>query len=90
MTRYLKPQNATIYADSVPARLLLENRLLKAPDGDTEVVQRFWNFDYPEKALQIVPPLLVYADLIATGAARNTEVARLVYDEHVTRHIRED
>ncbi len=90
LTHYLKPQDATIYADKVPARLLLENRLLKAPDGDTEVVKRFWNFDYPEKTLQIVPPLLVYADLIATGAARNTEVARLVYDEHVTRHIRED
>ena len=90
LTHYLKPQNATIYADKLPARLLLENRVQKGPDGNIEIVKRFWQFDYPGKALQIVPALLVYADLIATGDARNTEVARMVYDEHVARHIGKD
>lgn len=90
LTCYLKPQDATIYADKVPARLLLENRLLKAPDGNIEILRRFWNFNYPEEALGIVPPLLIYADLIASGAARNTEVARMVFDEHVARHFQLD
>lgn len=90
LTHYLKPQDATIYVDKVPARLLLENRLQKARDGRVEIVKRFWHFDYPEKALQVVPPLLVYADLVATGDARNIEVARLVFDNHVAQHIRED
>lgn len=90
LTHYLKPQDVTIYADTVPARLLLENRLQKAPDGNIEIVKRFWHFEYPEKDLQVVPPLLVYADLIATGEARNTEVARMVYDEYVARLIGED
>ncbi|ANO49982.1 hypothetical protein BA177_00985 [Woeseia oceani] len=90
LTHYLKPQDVTLYADKVPATLLLENRLQKVPDGNVEIVKQFWHFDYPEKALQIVPPLLVYADLIATGDARNAELARMVYDEHVARHIRED
>ena len=90
LTDYLKPQDVTLYADKVPARLLLENRLQKAPDGDIEIVKRFWQFDYPESALQVVPPLLVYADLIATGDARNVDVARMVYDDYVARHILED
>lgn len=90
LTHYLKPEDTTIYADRVPARLLLDNRLEKTPDGNIEIVRRFWGFDYLEKALQVVPPLLVYADLIATGGGRNAEVARLVYDEYVARHIRED
>lgn len=90
LIRYLKPEDATIYADKVPARLLLNNRLEKASDGNIEIIKRFWNFDYPQKALQTVPPILIYADLIATGIDRNTEVARLVYDEYVAQHIRED
>ena len=90
LTHYLKPQNTTIYADKLPARLLLENRLHKAPDGNIEILKRFWQFDYAEKALQVVPPLLVNADLIATGEGRNTDVARMVYDEHVARHFAED
>jgi hypothetical protein len=49
--------------------MLLGNHVQKAPDGNAEIVRRFWNFGYPEKALQVVPPLLVYADLIATGDA---------------------
>ena len=90
LTHYLKPQDVTIYADKIPARLLLENRLQKAPHGDVEIVKRFWNFDFPEDALQIVPPLLIYADLLATGDARNIEAARLIFDNHVAQHIRED
>ena len=90
LTNYLKPRNATIYADNLPAHLILENRLLKDPDGNIEIMQRFWNFDHPDAALRIAPPLLVYADLIASGAARNIDVARLVFDEHVAQRLEED
>ena len=90
LTHYLKPENTTIYADKPLARMMLENRLRKAPDGNIELVKRFWTFDYPEKALRVVPPLLVYADLIATGEGRNAEVARMVYDAHVARYLAED
>ena len=90
LTHYLKPKNTTIYADKLPARLMLENRLQKAPDGNIEIVKRFWKFDYPEKAMRVVPPLLVYADLIATCEGRNTDVAGMVYDAHVARHFDED
>ena len=90
LTHYLKPTNAIIYADKLPTRLLLENRMHKAPDGNIEILKRFWKFDYAAKALQVVPPLLVNADLIATGEGRNIDVARKVYHENVARHLAED
>ena len=90
LTHYLKPQDTILYADKVPARLLLENRLLKTNDGNVQILKRFWNVDFPEKTQQVVPPLLIYADLIATGDARNIEVAQMVFDDYVARHIRED
>ena len=50
-----------------------------------EVRKRFWNF--PGEALHpdLVPPLLVYADLLATGDARCIDTAKLVYDSYVAR-----
>ncbi|MBC3833208.1 hypothetical protein H8K33_16990 [Undibacterium amnicola] len=37
----------------------------------------------------MVPPLLVYADLMATGDARCIETAKMIYDEHVARLLAE-
>jgi len=50
----------------------------------------FWNFeiDWPHK--NMVPPLLIYADLLATGEARNIETARILYEKEIHRFIRED
>lgn len=90
LTRYLQAQDTIIYADKIPARLLLENRLTKTAGGNIEILQRFWNFGFPEEAQRVVPPLLVYADLIATREGRNIEVARLVYDDYVARYIEDD
>lgn len=37
-----------------------------------------------------VPPLLIYADLMATGDARAIEAAEVIYDKYLARLIRED
>ena len=34
-----------------------------------------------------VHPILVYADLIATGNQRNIETARILYDEHIAGRV---
>jgi hypothetical protein len=39
---------------------------------------------------KVVPPLLIYADLMATGDARAIEAAEINYDNYLTRLIRED
>lgn len=48
---------------------------------------KFWNF--PTKP-DIAPPLLVYADLVATAEPRNLEVAKMIYDEHIIKLIGEN
>jgi len=90
LTRYLKPEVVTIYVRDLPGRLLAANRLRKDEKGNVEVLKAFWTetFDWGEK--ETVHPLLAYADLIATGDARNLETAKRIYDDEIIGLIRED
>jgi hypothetical protein len=89
LTNYLRPAIATIYATEIPPRLILDRQLKKDPNGNVELLQRFWRpdilpapNDLQKVELQyLAPPLLIYADLIATAEPRNLETARLIYDE---------
>jgi hypothetical protein len=90
LTGYLKPGTLTLYAKQVPARMIFDQKLMTAPnrlaeDGIVEFRQRFWNFDVPTDKPHIVPPALVYADLLATGDARCMETARKIYDGYLAR-----
>lgn len=91
LTGYLKPQELIIYADKEnPAAVLIPNRLKKDPQGDLELICRFWLPETVTAHGDMVHPLLVYADLIATGNQRNLETARMIYDQHIVQLIRED
>ena len=37
-----------------------------------------------------VHPILVYADLLATGNQRNIETARMIYEQHIVRLVGEN
>ncbi len=91
MTQYLKPQEITAYVDKDNlAAVLIPNRLKKDPTGDVELVARFWQPETIAPHGDTVHPVLVYADLMATGNQRNIETARIIYDEHIVQLIRED
>jgi hypothetical protein len=91
LTRYLHPQIITIYTTPPQLNpLLAENRLRKDPNGDVEVLERFWKPAEHFGREDLVHPILVYADLLATGNERNIETARIIYEEHIVRPIRED
>ena len=90
LTRRLKPQMVTIYADQLPGRLIIENKLRKAADGEIEILKPFWNFEHDLTNRDIAPPLLVYADLMATGDQRNVETAGIIYDKYLARLDRKD
>ena len=34
----------------------------------------------------LVPPILAYADLVATADPRNLEAAKMIYDEYIARY----
>jgi hypothetical protein len=92
LTNYLRPGELTIYADKLPGLLVARYKFLKEPEVDHKAVvelrRRFWSFpdDLNEPC---VPPVLVYADLLATGDARCLETAKRLYEEHVVRLVRQ-
>jgi len=90
LTQFLKPEFVTIYTNTAPEQLLLQNKLRKTPDGDVEILKAFWGDAQKWPVGDIAPPLVVYADLLATADPRNIETAKIIYERELTRLIRED
>jgi len=90
MTKYIKPEVTTIYTQKPIGKLILKNRLRKDPNGDVEILNGFWKFEPHRADKDLVHPVLVYADLMATGDSRNIEVAEMIYDTEITRFVREN
>lgn len=93
LTGHLRPGALTIYAKALPALLAAEQRLVKeAEPGQTAVVEvrrQFWNLPDPLAQKGTVPPVLVYADLLATGDGRCIDAAALVQKNHLARLLDE-
>jgi hypothetical protein len=90
LVNYLTPGVLTIYADKIPPRLLIEKRMTPARgvEAGGRVVEwrkPFWGNVPAAARPDTVNPVLVYADLLATGDARCIETAQLVYDEYLAR-----
>lgn len=78
----------TFYTQEKPAIFQLNYHLESVANGNIELLQKFWHFkdEWEEKGL--VPPLLVYADLIASGDPRNLETAKMIYEQELDRYIK--
>lgn len=90
LVKYLKPGVLTIYADRLVPQLLMEQRMTVARSGQAgdrvlEWRKPFWGEMPATTRPDTVHPVLVYADLLATGDARCIETAQLVYDEYLAR-----
>lgn len=93
LTGYLKPATCTIYIDPATgregvARLVKEHRLRADPEGELEILDTFWNFPAGPTQPELVPPLLIYADLVATLDPRNLEIAKRIREEHIEHALR--
>lgn len=89
LTNYLKPAITTIYTKEPIPHFIVQHQLKKAPNGNVELRKRFWKFETLEERRNTVPPLLVYADLMATAEGRNLETAKMIYEEHLARLVKE-
>lgn len=84
LTGCLQPGMVTLYTTMPPERLATTFRLRPDPNGDIEILQRFWDFPNPEGyPADLVPALLIYADLVASGDPRNADIARKIHDTHL-------
>jgi len=86
----LKPERYTIYTDQFPGKLIFKFKLQKDPNGNVEILMPFWTFKWELAEKGLVPPLLIYADLVATSDARAIEAAEIIYDKYIARLVRED
>lgn len=69
---HLRPTTATVYADDVPAALVLKFRMRPSSTGSVFIRRRFWSV--PADDL-VVPAPLVWADLMISGDPRQREHA---------------
>lgn len=83
LNHYLQPQTATIYATEAPTKLIVDQRMKADVHGETEILTTFWNPERLTPTGDIVPPVLAYADLMATTEGRNLEAGKLIYDKHI-------
>jgi hypothetical protein len=93
LTGRLKPAACTIYFDPATrregfARLAKDHRLRADPEGEIEILDRFWSLPADPRQPQLAPPVLVYADLVATLDPRNLEIARRIREEHIEHALR--
>lgn len=99
-TDYLTPMTNTAYLPKGAAnQLLAQARLRKAPEwqedepGNVRIYNMFWleraAFLGIHPRRELAPPVLVYADLLASGDPRNRETAKMIYDEYLDKYCRE-
>lgn len=95
-TGYLRPSVATLYIPATAghswmASMQIKKKLQQDDRLDEHVLRvyrSFWTEDlqtlWTEFPRTCVHPVLVYADLIALGDARNIETARRLYEQHLS------
>lgn len=87
LTGYLRPQTYTVYFQAKDkqknmTKMVIDNKLKADPQGEIEFLDAFWDFK-EEPLPENVPPLLIYADLLATLDPRNLDTAKLIYDKYL-------
>lgn len=85
LTGYLKAARVTLYIEGKPDQLIIENRLRPDVNGEIEILEAFWAMDETRQPNDIAPPLVVFADLMATTDPRNIETANLVRDQYLAK-----
>lgn len=78
-TNFLRPAELTLYTTETRNELIKNYRLVPDEKGNVKAYKKFWQHD--EVNDNIVPTLLVYADLINTNDRRCIETAQKIYDE---------
>ena len=79
LTDYLKPAELTLYTTEKRNEIIPHYQLIPDEKGNVKVYEKFWLHDVAN--IDLVPPLLVYADLMNTGDRRCIETAEKIYNE---------
>ena len=84
LTNHLNPETFTIYTSENWQSLGAALELIPDEAGNVEILQQFWVSENRDDTKQIVPPMLIYADLIQSGFGRNVETAKLILENELS------
>jgi len=83
LTHYLRPALFLIYARQPARRLIHALHLRAEPNGNVELLNRFWDFPPDAEFPDLAPLILVYADLMSSGSGRNMEAAQIIHEQRI-------
>ncbi len=86
LTKYLHPEKVTIYGRPDFKKLAkVVGQPVRDEKGNFELLEPFWNFETEQynQAHRLCPPLLIYADLVATGDARHLDAANIIREKYL-------
>lgn len=88
LTGYLRPHAFILYFHKEQGqknltKMVAEHKLQADLQGDIEILDAFWDFEDEKPLPKTVPPLLVYADLLASLDPRNLEAAKLIHEQYI-------
>ena len=84
LTNQINPESFTIYTFKTWQSIGEAFGLIPDENGNVEILQQFWIEDSKNEEKQIVPPLLIYADLMQSGFGRNAETAQLILENELS------
>lgn len=82
LTGQLKPKEFSIYTNGSWQEIAKKLKLVPDKEGEIEIYYKFWKGEENQEN-QIVPSLLVYADLITSGYERNTQIAQKILNNEL-------
>lgn len=86
LTQYLYAEKITVYGRPDFKKLAqIVQQPMRDENGNFELLEPFWNFETEmlDEAHRVCPPLLIYADLVATGDARHLDAANIIRKKYL-------
>jgi len=90
ITKYLYPELVTVYGRPEFTKFAQIIHPAKDEHGNFELLEPFWNFEAEgieitkiDTEQRLCPPLLIYADLMATGDARQLDAAEIIREKYL-------
>lgn len=85
LTRYIRPELITVYGKPEFNKFAQIIQPARDEHGNFELLEPFWNFEVEniDTEQRLCPPLLIYADLMATGNARQWDAAEIIREKYL-------
>lgn len=85
LTNQLTPEKFTLYTKGSWHEVMRALQLIPMDDGPIEVLDLFWTEERGQyQGNLIVPPLLIYADLMGSRMGRNIEIANTIRENELS------